>query len=600
MNLQQKKRIFYSLVILTGMMVILLFRLVYIQIFMKTMLLPNSKYTLQEMSVLQRERAVVLDSGRGTFTDRHGESLTDETIPAAILFPVDRSSVKSGLVETKLEQIAESLGTSALSFHQAWQNLREPSAWRSNVGDGPMSLSVSQANLITQMDVSGIKVLPYRKRYSDNLSGMQWLGYLSQSAEKSALTNMGGNLKHGGAGLEKTLEPLLRGIGPTIAYYTVDGRNNPLSGAGIRVKAPNNPYYPLRFTTTIDKRLQQQIENLTNQSGMKQGAVVVLDAHNADIMAMVSVPFYNPLAIHPGIGEWNNKAIQATTPGSIFKTVIAAAALEAGVTSPNEKFHCNGHYKKYGLSCWKEGGHGTLTLEQAYAESCNVVFATLAERLESAQIEGTAQALGMGRRIGWEDNDILGYSVLKPLDHEETGTIFDSSSLHDGGVRAQTGIGQRDVTMTPLQAANLVVTLLNRGQLQAPRILERISYHNGQVMKKLTTHTYPETRSSISPETARLLSSWMRKVVTEGTGKSLAHAEWPLAGKSGTAQVILKGNPKNNQWFIGYGPVNQPEYAVAVLFQNVAPDTNNKATALFGQIMGLLSSATDSLSASGR
>lgn len=592
MILKQKKRIFYSLMILTGLIVILFLRLAYIQLIMRVTLLPESKVTLQEMSMLQRERAIMLDSGRGRFYDRHGLSLTDETIPAVVLFPVDRSSLQSDTVNSKIEKIAEILGESAISFQKVWHNLREPTVWLSNKGVEALALSEIQANAITNMNVSGIKVLPFNKRYHNNLSGNQWLGYMTQSSEKLNPTK-GMIMKQGGAGLEKTLEPLLKGIGPTIAYYTVDGRNQPIQGTGIRVKGPDNPYYPLRLITTIDSHLQQQIEKLTMQSGMKQGSVVVLDAHDADVVAMVSAPFYNPQAIHPEQGEWNNKALQAVTPGSIFKTVIAAAALEAGVTSIHEKFHCTGHYGKYGLSCWKEEGHGTLTLEQAYAQSCNVVFATLAERLTAEQIQNTAQAMGLGKRVGWEDHDILGLSQMKPFDHEDTGVIVaPSSSSDDGGVRAQTGIGQRDVTMSPLQAANLVVTLLNKGQVQAPRILEHISYHNGQVMKQLTSHTYPKTENSIKPETARLIISMMRKVVTEGTGQSLSHAAWEVAGKSGTAQVKLKGNPKNNQWFIGYGPVEQPKYAVAVVFEQVAPDTNNKATALFGQIMGVLSSST--------
>ncbi|OAB34088.1 peptidoglycan D,D-transpeptidase FtsI family protein [Paenibacillus glacialis] len=600
MILKQKKRIFYLMVILTGIMVILLIRLAYIQFLMRISLLPQSRYTLQEMSTIQRERSITLDSGRGRFYDRHGLSLTDETIPVVVLFPMDRGMPQSHAMDSKVEEISEILGVSSVSFYKLWGDLREPLIWRSSKGGDPLSLNTSQANLITKMNVSGIKVLPYNKRYNNNLSGEQWLGFLTQPNEKLNHTNSGIQVKQGGAGLERTLEALLKGIGPTFAYYTVDGKNKPISGTGIRVKAPDNPYYPLRFITTIDKSLQQQIEKLTKQSGMKQGAVVVLDTSNADVVAMVSAPFYNPLAIHPEQGEWNNKALQAVTPGSIFKTVIAAAALEAGVTSTQEKFHCTGHYGKYGLSCWKEEGHGTLTLEQAYAQSCNVVFASLAERLTSEQIQDTAQAMGLGKRVGWEDHDILGLSQMKPFDHEESGVVFAPSSyLLDGGVRAQSGIGQRDVTMTPLQAANLVVSLLHKGQVQAPRILERISYHNGQVMKKLTSHAYPKTERSIRPETARLLTLWMRKVVTEGTGQSLSTSEWPLAGKSGTAQVILKGNPKNNQWFIGYGPVNQPKYAVAVLFQHVSPDTKNKATALFGQIMGLLSSSTDSSSDSG-
>jgi len=601
MILKQKKRIFYCLMLLTGIMFILFIRLAYIQFLMSVSLLPESSHTLQEMSMLQRERAIMLDSGRGRFYDRNGTSLTDETIPVVVLFPMDRRMSQSRMVDSKIDKISDILGVSSDAFYKLWGNLREPLVWHSHKGGDPLSINESQAKLITKLDVSGIKVLPYNKRYNDNLSGNQWLGYLTQRTEKFNHTNGGVHIKQGGGGLERTLEPLLKGIGSTIAYYTVDGKNKPISGTGIRVKAPENPYYPLRFITTIDRSIQQQIEKLIKQSGMKQGSVVVLDTENADVVSMVSAPFYNPQEIHPEQGEWNNKAVQAVTPGSIFKTVIAAAALDAGVTSTHEKFHCTGHYGKYGLSCWKEEGHGTITLEQAYAQSCNVVFATLAERLTSGQIQTTAEALGLGRRVGWEDHDILGFSLMKPLDHEDSGVVFAPASYpYDGGVRAQTGIGQRNVTVTPLQAANLVVTLLHKGQVQAPRILERISYHNGQVMKKLTPHTYPRTVSNIQPETAEIITSWMRKVVTEGTGQSLSSSDWPLAGKSGTAQTILKGSPKNNQWFIGYGPVNQPKYAVAVLFQHESPDSKNKATALFGQIMGLLSSTIGSTSDSGR
>ena len=89
------------------------------------------------------------------------------------------------------------------------------------------------------------------------------------------------------------------------------------------VKAPDNRYYPLRISTTIDIDIQQGIEAITEKAGMKEGAVVVLDARNADIVAMVSRPFYNPELIHPKDGQWENRGLKATTPGSIFKLVTA-------------------------------------------------------------------------------------------------------------------------------------------------------------------------------------------------------------------------------------------------------------------------------------
>ncbi|MGF7045960.1 cell division protein FtsI/penicillin-binding protein 2 [Paenibacillus sp. DS2015] len=597
MTLGQKKRIWISLTVITIFIVVLIIRLGYIQLFMRTTRLHGSTYTLQEISVLQRERGIILDSGRGRFYDRNGISLTGETIPSAVLFPVKTAKDQS-LKKTELEGISEVLGTDRFSFQQVWDSIREPFIWKGEKNDEILALNTSQSRIISNLKISGIEVLPFQMRYKNVFSGKQWLGYLSQIDVSFNTKNVGYHVQKGAAGLEKTLEPLLHGVGPTIAYYSVDGQNRPIPDTGIRVKAPNNPYYPLKFITTIDTHLQENIERLTRESGMKEGAVVVLDVNSSNIVAMVSSPSYNPRDIHPEQGEWNNRALQATAPGSIFKTVIAAAALDAGITSPEEEFHCTGHYGKYGLSCWKKGGHGNLNLKQAYAQSCNVVFATLAERLSAEQIERTAHSLGLGTKVGWQAENYLGMSSFSPLDHEDVGVIFNNSSeQRDGGVRVQTGIGQRDVQVTPLQAANLVVTLLHEGQVQSPRILQQINYNNGQVMNKLKPHRLmPFKEVGIKPETARLLLSWMKLVVTEGTGKSLAAtSRWSLAGKSGTAQVVWKGHPRNNQWFIGYGPTNKPKYAVAVLFRNVPTDTKNQATALFGQVMGSLSSLVGTL-----
>ncbi|MNC44152.1 Penicillin-binding protein 4B [compost metagenome] len=156
----------------------------------------------------------------------------------------------------------------------------------------------------------------------------------------------------------------------------------------------------------------------------------------------------------------------------------------------------------------------------------------------------------------------------------------------------QTAIGQRDVTVTPLQAANLVVTLLHGGEVRAPRILQRVAFKNGQTLQNLPGHLAPASAGAISGSTSKLLLSWMRLVVTEGTGKRLQNTKWPLAGKSGTAQTMVKGLPRNNQWFIGYGPVDHPRYAVSVAVENVAPGSTHSATKLFGQIFDLLSESS--------
>ena len=582
-------RVFYGLMILTVAIALLILRLAWVQLFMKDQHVSGSKYTLAKMAEVQSERETILDSGRGRLYDRNGKPLAGETIWTAAFFPQEENLKNS--THTKQDnayhRLADILGTSYTALLNTIATLQEPLLWPSPTTGNPLALSPAQAEEVSNLGIDGLKVLPFARRYNGNESGKQWIGYLS---ELSSPSSSGLRIPMGGTdGLEKTLEPLLRGVGHTEAYAQVDARGNRLPQSDIKVRTPANPYYPLSLYTTIDKQIQEGIEALTVKDGVKEGAVVVLDAHTGDVVSMVSRPFYNPEEISPEGGEWNNRALQATEPGSIFKIITAAAALEANVTSPNESFVCKGKYDKYGLSCQQGKGHGPLTLEEGFAVSCNTVFATLAERLSGVNLQSTALALGMGRENSWQAEGILGMSLLKPLAGEQAGTIFSTLTTDDAGTRVQTAIGQRDVRVSPLQAANLVVTLLHGGEVVAPRILQRVNFANGQKLIDLSRHLAPSPFGRISTHTADLLLSWMRKVVTEGTGRSLKNTKWLVAGKSGTAQTLVKGLPRNNQWFIGYGPYNQPQYAVAVVVQNVAPGSSHTATKLFGQVMDLLS-----------
>ncbi|WP_246317445.1 peptidoglycan D,D-transpeptidase FtsI family protein [Paenibacillus agri] len=595
------RRLFSSLLILSAAMGILILRLAWVQFVIKDRPVPGTPYTLAKMAEIQSERETVLDSGRGRLYDRHGIPLAGETIWTAALFPQEElaASVKAQVERSEdgpMHRLAAILGVSYQQLLSRVAVLKEPLLWPSPKGKAPLALSPAQATELKELDIDGVMVLPFARRYDGQLSGQQWLGYLSEAVPQASgeqASSSGLRIPRTGTdGLEKTLEPLLRGVGHTEAYVQVDARGNRLPGSPLKVRSPGNPYYPLSLYTTIDKKLQDDIEKLAIQSGMKEGAIVVLDTRTGDIEAMVSLPLYNPQDISPQGGEWNNRALQAAVPGSIFKIVTAAAALEAGVTTPQELFSCSGQYEKYGFSCLKGKGHGPLTLAQGFAVSCNTVFAALAERLSGAQIQSAAWALGLGRDIGWQSENTLGLPLLRPLAGEQHGTIFTSLVPDDSGARVQAAIGQRDVQVTPLQAANLVVTLLHGGEVTAPRILQKVTFANGQKLEDLPGHLSPSGTGRISASTTRLLLSWMRQVVTEGTGRSLMTAHWPLAGKSGTAQTQVKGAPRNNQWFIGYGPVDQPRYAVAVSVQNVAPGSAHTATKLFGQVFDLLSSTS--------
>ena len=359
----------------------------------------------------------------------------------------------------------------------------------------------------------------------------------------------------------------------------------------MRLTSPNNPYYPLKVITTLDLSIQNAIEAYVDQIGVKEGAVVVLDAHSGDIVAMVSRPRLAVYSLDSQGTDIANHAIRAATPGSIFKLVTEAAALEAKVANEQERFTCNGEYGRYGLHCWKDGGHGILTLREALANSCNVTFAAVAERLSADQLMRTADQLGIGRKVGWSTEEPLAPlgRPLRLLREEEAGRLFiHTPKVRDGGLLAQTGIGQRDVRLSPLQAANLVVTLLHEGRVIEPRLVSEILYANGQRMMALPKQYAPSHYGQIAPGTAQALLRGMEAVVTNGTGSSIRDGEWAVAGKSGTAETLRAGKARNNQWFTGYGPVKAPRYVVTVLSENRSPHSTNEATAIFRGIMDLL------------
>lgn len=580
---------------------------------------PAQQADWRRTSVIQRQHSLVIDTGRGDFVDRNGQALTGETYSSLAFFPIDPKALASEQHRLQMKRLAALLGVTAAGLEQYWHQLERPAYWSRQGEQTPIRLTEEQRRKLSELRLDGVKVLPYHNRYLDGFNAAQTIGYISQHPEwmqaehgkeveagRRKLTDL-----TGGSGLERSLDDLLRGIGRTSAMYFTDGRNMPLQGLGMRLVRPDNGYYPLSVVTTLDLDLQRKLEAYADEAKLKQGAIVVLDARNADIVAIVSRPRMNPRRLESDESAVNH-ALKAVPPGSVFKLVTEAAALEAGVTSEKETFSCDGEYGKYGLSCWKKGGHGTLTLREGLAQSCNIVFATLGERLTAEQLERTALALGVGRQVGWstEKPYKLLRRKLRLLPEEEAGSVFytpeeagkaghDQGNAAqpfpeaDGGARAQSAIGQRDVRMTPLQAANLIVTLLHGGKVTEPRIVSEIRYANGVRMAKLKSRKapYSDVYGQISPATARKLMRGMEAVVDHGTGSSIREGRWTVAGKSGTAETALGSVRFNHQWFAGYGPVRKPRYAVAVLSEYRPPDSRNQATAIFRGVMDLLAEA---------
>ncbi|WP_035154372.1 peptidoglycan D,D-transpeptidase FtsI family protein [Cohnella thermotolerans] len=598
MGFEKRRRLFrvaFTLGIAFG---ILLLRMAWVQLLGAGH--PDKEAAVGQRAVLQRSDNLVLDSGRGQFVDRNGRKLTGETVWALAVFP--EPGMPRG-TERSIARLAEILRADPAGLEKWLKELRTADVWRDAGKEQARSLTDEEAEEVRGLNLSGIAVLPYRNRYPEGMpvAPLHALGFVSENPERLrqvygkelASHAMAVTDKTGGAGLELSLDRLLKGIGRTEAIQLTDAARRPLQGLGLRVTAPDNPHYPLQVKTTLDLDVQRAVEQTLAKHGVKEGAVVVLDAANADILAMASLPAFRPDRIGAPATDERNHALVAVPPGSVFKTVTLAAALEAGVTDADERFHCQGEYGRYGLHCWLDGGHGVLTLTQAYAESCNVVFAALAERLHPQALQQTADKLGIGRQIGWHADSFFDGKPLRLFLEEEAGTVFkDVKKGGDGGVRTGTGIGQRDVRMTPLQAANLAVTLLHGGRVLAPRIASEIRYADGGLMAKLPTQASPSVFGSIRPETAGALRKAMKAVVAEGTAaRALEDAKWPLAGKSGTAELGDGAPKRNDHWFVGYGPAGKEEparYAVAVLIENQPAGLRNRAAAVFGDIMDSL------------
>ncbi|MFD0674135.1 peptidoglycan D,D-transpeptidase FtsI family protein [Cohnella sp. GCM10027633] len=549
--------------------------------------------TLARQAVLQRSDGLVLDSGRGQFRDRHGRLLTGDTVQTLAAFPDDGAPRGA---DSTVERVARSLRVEPAALEDWLAELREPAFWKEKGSTRALDLSDAQIKAVNEADLTGVAVLPVLNRYPSSITPLHAIGYVSQHPERvkeiygdqveggtMALTR-----PVGGSGLEKSLDRLLQGIGPTAVMQVTDAARLPLSGIGLRMMLQKNPHYPLQVTTTLDLDVQSAVDAVLAKHRVKRGAVVVLDARNADIAAMASLPRLNPYGIGEAGTDERNHALEAEPPGSVFKTVTLAAALESGVTTWDETFHCDGHYGKYGLKCWKHEGHGDLTLKEAFAESCNVVFAELAERMDPAWLQITGDRLGFGRQVGWHTEKFVDGEPLRLLQEEEQGAIFLSRERgEDGGIRAGTGIGQRDVRVTPLQAANMVVSVLHDGKVFSPRLVKDVRYANGQLMANVPVHAAKSAYGQIQPRTAERLREGMRAVAQTGTAaRALEGSAWPLAGKSGTAELAGKQKARNDHWFVGYGPAKgEPRYAIAVLLEDMPAGLRNRAAELFGDII---------------
>lgn len=336
---------------------------------------------------------------------------------------------------------------------------------------------------------------------------------------------------------------------------------------------------------TIDPAVQNEAYQAMQG---KKGAVVALDPRTGAILAMTSTPSYdpNPLASHDTAtirSAWTkdvndpaqpmlNRAINAIAPpGSTFKVVVSAAALENGLTpqsvipapvtyTPPQTTHAIPNYA--GETC---PGGGKSTLIEALTVSCNTAYAHLGVTLGKDKISRAADQFGIG------DDALM---VPMKVSASTLGPMADPPAV------AQSSIGQRDVRLSPLQDCLLAATVANGGKLMKPYLVKELQAPNLTTLESTQPKVY---RDSMPTKVAAELAQMMQSVVANGTGKNARLAGYTVAGKTGTAQ----NSGPDHGWFTGFAgkPGQTPSVAVAVWIQNAGTGGSAVATGIAGQVM---------------
>lgn len=335
---------------------------------------------------------------------------------------------------------------------------------------------------------------------------------------------------------------------------------------------------------TIDPQLQQMAWDMIPEG--QQGSIVVMEPDTGNVLAMVSKPSYDPnlLAVHdtsvalqnleelsevPGLSVNFNPATQSlVAPGSVFKLVVAAAALESGEfdsesTIPNPPV-LDLPGTDVGLPNFTNGGcaaRDTADLEFALEQSCNTPFAQIAWELGEDTVLEQAQDFGFGE----------GFEIPVNVTASQFPTGLDQAQL------AQSAIGQFSVAVTPLQIAMVSAAIANDGVLMKPKLVKAVRAPDLSIIDEPQPEVF---RESLSADNANQITDWMVNVVENGSAQSAAVPGVEVAGKTGTAEVPEQGD---NAWFTGFAPADNPEVVVSIVMQDVDLTTGAQLTSPNGK-----------------
>lgn len=526
-DLGRKKRIKILFFIFTFIFLLLTARLVWIQI------INNEEY--HNKALKQRMKKLKLNPDRGKIFDINGKelavSITSKTVvglPKQITNPTQTAGKLAAILSIKHKTIVERLSRDAYAVFLE------------------RKVSDQKVEQIEDLNLEGINFIEESKRiYPKNKFASQLLGFVGVDA-------------NGLEGVELSYDRQLQGSeGRILTERGASGKMIPESVIDyIPEKDGNNLY--LTLNESIQHSSERELALAAEKYDAEGGTIIIMEPDTGNIISMANYPSYNPNNFSEYEQKrWRNLAITDNyEPGSTFKIMTTASAIEEGVVNQNDVFFDPGEVKveKEFIECWDEDGHGTELFSDVVQNSCNPGFVQIGMRMGKENFYKYIDAFGFGKKTNIK------------LPGEATGLIPKYNEV--GDIELATISFGRGISVTPIQLITAVSAIANDGILMKPKFVDKITNQKGKLEKKVTP---TEIRKVVSSETANKTLNLLENVVSNGTGSNAYIEGYRVGGKTGTAQDY--NNKIYDSSFIGLFPVNNPRFVVLVVLYGIDGQT---------------------------
>ena len=535
-----RKKVMIVFVAVFFIMMFLIGRLVYLMIFC------SEYYGNKAENLHERERDI--KAARGKLLDANGTVLA--TNKSVCTISVIHNQMEEP--ERVIAMLVKELGISEETARKRVEKVSSIERVKTNVAK-------ETGDAIRAYGLSGVKVdEDYKRYYPYGTLASKVLGFTGADNQ-------------GILGLEVKYDEYLQGTNGKILTLT-DARGIEIENAGESRLEPVNGY---DLCLSLDRNIQMYCEQAAKKVCTKKSAdsvsVIVMNPQNGELMAMVNYPEFDlndPFTLVGDTGEsvsaeekqnllnkmWRNQCISDTyEPGSTFKIITAAAALEEGVVKLDDAFFCPGYkiVEDRRIRCARTTGHGAETFETGIMNSCNPVFMELGERLGAENFVGYFKQFGL---LSKTNIDLPG----------EAGTIMHKTE-NIGPVELATISFGQSFQITPIQLVTTVSSIINGGTRVTPHFGVSVQDADGNTVKTFSYETHENICTAETSETMRYL---LEKVVSEGTGKNAKIEGFSIGGKTATSQTLPRSDHKYISSFLGFAPADNPQVLVLVVINN--------------------------------